>query len=70
LKVIRHSNLNHLESAGVGLEITETPGKKAVNRKRPLGWKRLNWFTWLLIGDSGETEQHSGEKPNTIPYRR
>src|SRR5207248_589195 len=34
-EVTRHSNLNHLESAGVGLESTETPGKTAVNRKRP-----------------------------------
>jgi hypothetical protein len=40
-EVIRHSNLNHLESAGVGLESTETPGKTAVNRKRPLNGVQL-----------------------------
>jgi hypothetical protein len=40
-EVIRHSNLNHLESAGVGLESTETPGKTAVNRRRPLNGVQL-----------------------------
>ena len=40
-EVIRHSNLNHLESAGVGLESTETPGKTAVNRERPLNGVQL-----------------------------
>jgi hypothetical protein len=31
-EVIRHSNLNHLEGAGVRLESTVTPGKTVVNR--------------------------------------
>jgi hypothetical protein len=35
-EVARHYNFRHLESAGVGLESTETPGKTAVYRERLL----------------------------------
>jgi hypothetical protein len=40
-EVTRHSNLKHLESAGVGLESTEMPGKTAVHRERPLNGVQL-----------------------------
>jgi hypothetical protein len=40
-EAMRHFNFKHLESAGVGLESTETPGKTAVNRKRPLNGVQL-----------------------------
>jgi hypothetical protein len=36
LEVTRHFNFRHLESAGVGLESTETPGETAVHRERLL----------------------------------
>ena len=40
-EVTRHFNFRHLESAGVGLESTETPGKTAVHRERLL--MECNW---------------------------
>ena|ERR1700733_1451062 len=40
-EVTRHFNFRHLESAGVGLESTETPGKTAVHRERPLNGVQL-----------------------------
>jgi hypothetical protein len=40
-EVTRHLNFRHVESAGVGLESTETPGKTAVHRERLL--MECNW---------------------------
>ena len=40
-EVTRHFNFRHLESAGVGLESTETPGNTAVHRERPLNGVQL-----------------------------
>jgi integrase len=40
-EVTRHSNLNNLESAGVGLESTERPGKSGLYHKRPLNGVQL-----------------------------
>src|SRR5689334_13243571 len=45
-EVTRHFNFRHLESAGVGLESTETPGKTAVHRERLL--MECNWSAVVL----------------------
>jgi hypothetical protein len=40
-EVARHFSFNHLESAGVGLESTQTPGKAVVFRRHPLNGVQL-----------------------------
>jgi hypothetical protein len=40
-EVGRHFNFRHLESAGVGLESTERPGKTVLHRERPLNGVQL-----------------------------
>jgi len=52
-EVTRHFNFRHLESAGVGLESTETPGKTAVHRERLL--MECNWSAARAIQEPVES---------------
>ena len=64
-EVIRHSNLNHLESAGVGLESTETPGKTAVHRERLL--MECNWSA--AVGNDQQSDsphKHLSSESNDL----
>ena len=76
-EVIRHYDLNNLQSAGVGLESSERPGKTGLRRKRPLNGVQLegngararcaaevSHVNQVRIESEGPTEVHLRLRPD------